>query len=192
MRSKSSINSRTRTSSPVSSRNSRRTASSIVSPISMVPPGMDHCPRSGSVPRRIRTVRPRSTITPPTPITGRSGYSLDDAIPQVLGCAAGGIYGGNTTQSLNFHASVYNTLQGGGTVLVPPHGPKKLPEAGTVIRCPECSAEIDVDEDEVEEGEILSCPKCESELEVSQTHPVHLNVISDDLDEEEEEEEEET
>jgi hypothetical protein len=48
-----------------------------------------------------------------------------------------------------------------------------------------------VDEDEVEEGEILSCPECESELEVSQTHPVHLNVISDDLDEEEEEEEEE-
>jgi len=47
-----------------------------------------------------------------------------------------------------------------------------------------------VDEDEVEEGEILSCPECESELEVSQTHPVHLNVISDDLDEEEEEEEE--
>ena len=60
-------------------------------------------------------------------------------------------------------------------------------EDGAVIRCPECSAEIDVDEDEVEEGEILSCPECESELEVSQTHPVHLNLISDDLDEEEEE-----
>ena len=57
-----------------------------------------------------------------------------------------------------------------------------------MIRCPECSAEIDVDEDEVEEGEILSCPECESELEVSQTHPVHLNLISDDLDEEEDEE----
>src|SRR5215469_6377413 len=69
------------------------------------------------------------------------------------------------------------------------HFAKKSPEAGPVIRCPECSAEIDVDEDEVEEGEILSCPECESELEVSQTHPVHLNVISDDLDEEEEEEE---
>src|SRR5437588_4441844 len=78
-----------------------------------------------------------------------------------------------------------------GTVLVPPLMAKKFAEAGLVIRCPECSAEIDVDEDEVEEGEILSCPECESELEVSQTHPVHLNVISDDLDEEEEEEEEE-
>jgi alpha-aminoadipate/glutamate carrier protein LysW len=59
----------------------------------------------------------------------------------------------------------------------------------SVIRCPECSTEIDVDEDEVEEGEILSCPECESELEVSQTHPVHLNVISEDIDDEEEEEE---
>jgi alpha-aminoadipate carrier protein LysW len=48
-----------------------------------------------------------------------------------------------------------------------------------------------VDEDEVEEGEILSCPECESELEVTQTHPVHLNPISDDLDEEDDEDEEE-
>src|SRR2546425_11415513 len=64
-------------------------------------------------------------------------------------------------------------------------------EDPAVIRCPDCGAEIDVDEDEVEEGEILSCPECESELEVSQTHPVHLNLISDDLDEEEDEEEEE-
>src|ERR1700719_3230000 len=64
-------------------------------------------------------------------------------------------------------------------------------EDGAVIRCPECSAEIDVDEDEVEEGEILSCPECESELEVSQTHPVHLNVISEDLEDDDEEEEEE-
>jgi alpha-aminoadipate carrier protein LysW len=55
------------------------------------------------------------------------------------------------------------------------------------MRCPECSAEIDVDEDEVEEGEILSCPECETELEVSQTHPVALNPISDELEEEDEE-----
>jgi len=45
-----------------------------------------------------------------------------------------------------------------------------------------------VDEDEVEEGEILSCPECEMELEVTQTHPVHLNPITDDLEEEEDEE----
>jgi alpha-aminoadipate carrier protein LysW len=55
-----------------------------------------------------------------------------------------------------------------------------------VVRCPECAVEIDLDEDEVEEGEILNCPECEAELEVVQTHPVHLNVISEDDEEEEE------
>ena len=59
-----------------------------------------------------------------------------------------------------------------------------------MVRCPECAVEIDLDEDEVEEGEILNCPECEAELEVVQTHPVHLNVISEDDDDDEEEEEE--
>src|ERR1700746_4149540 len=63
-------------------------------------------------------------------------------------------------------------------------------EDGDVLRCPECSAEIDVDEDEVEEGEILSCPECECELEVSQTHPVALNPISEEIEEEDDEDEE--
>jgi alpha-aminoadipate carrier protein LysW len=48
-----------------------------------------------------------------------------------------------------------------------------------------------VDEDEVEEGEILSCPECETELEVSQTHPVALNPISDELEEDDDDEVEE-
>lgn len=55
-----------------------------------------------------------------------------------------------------------------------------------MVRCPECAVEIDLDEDEVEEGEILNCPECEAELEVVQTHPVHLNVISEDDEDEEE------
>jgi alpha-aminoadipate carrier protein LysW len=60
-----------------------------------------------------------------------------------------------------------------------------------VTKCPECDAEIDLDEDEVEEGEILSCSECDVELEVTQTHPVHLIVISDEDDDDEEEEAEE-
>jgi alpha-aminoadipate/glutamate carrier protein LysW len=90
---------------------------------------------------------------------------------------------------VDFIPAVYNTLQGGGRSSYCRFANHST-EDGAVIRCPECSAEIDVDEDEVEEGEILSCPECESELEVSQTHPVHLNLISDDLDEEDDEEEE--
>jgi DNA-directed RNA polymerase subunit M/transcription elongation factor TFIIS len=63
-------------------------------------------------------------------------------------------------------------------------------EEVAVIRCPDCAAELDVDEDEVEEGEILSCPECEAEMEVTQTHPVHVNVISEDDEVEEDEEDE--
>jgi alpha-aminoadipate carrier protein LysW len=58
-----------------------------------------------------------------------------------------------------------------------------------VTKCPECDAEIDLDEDEIEEGEIVSCPECDAELEVTQTHPVHLIVLSDEDEEEEDEEE---
>jgi len=90
----------------------------------------------------------------------------------------------------SFIRRVYNTPTGGsrGSKLCPV---KLRSEDGDVLRCPECSAEIDVDEDEVEEGEILSCPECECELEVSQTHPVALNPISDDIEEEDEEDEKE-
>jgi alpha-aminoadipate carrier protein LysW len=64
-------------------------------------------------------------------------------------------------------------------------------EVFDVVRCPECAAALDVEEDEVEEGEILSCPECEVELEVTQTQPVLLNAISSEEDEDEEEDEEE-
>jgi alpha-aminoadipate carrier protein LysW len=83
-------------------------------------------------------------------------------------------------------AEVYNTPDGEPAVTA--GEPVKVQIGGwTVLRCPECSAEIDVDEDEVEEGEILSCPECETELEVSQTHPVALNPIADELEEDDDE-----
>lgn len=59
-----------------------------------------------------------------------------------------------------------------------------------MVRCPKCSASIDLDEDEVEEGEIMSCEECEAELEVVSKSPVQLNVLPGEDDEEEEEGEE--
>jgi alpha-aminoadipate carrier protein LysW len=58
-----------------------------------------------------------------------------------------------------------------------------------MVRCPDCSANIDLDEDEVEEGEIMSCPECESELEVVSKSPVQLNSLGDEDEEEDDEEE---
>ena len=67
-----------------------------------------------------------------------------------------------------------------------------------MVRCPKCAIEIDADEEELEEGEILNCEECKAELEVVQTHPVRINVITDEdalkedkAGEEEDEEEEE-
>lgn len=60
-----------------------------------------------------------------------------------------------------------------------------------MVRCPDCSASIDLDEDEVEEGEIMSCPECDKELEVVSKSPVQLNSLSDEDDDEDEAEEEE-
>lgn len=59
-----------------------------------------------------------------------------------------------------------------------------------MTKCPECDAQIDLDEDEVEEGEILSCPECDVELEVTQTHPVHLSVLSEEDEDETDEDDE--
>jgi alpha-aminoadipate carrier protein LysW len=71
-----------------------------------------------------------------------------------------------------------------------PSGGKRLIGEIALTRCPECDAEIDLDEDEVEEGEIVTCPECDAELEVTQTHPVHFVVLSDDEDDEDEDDEE--
>lgn len=67
--------------------------------------------------------------------------------------------------------------------------------------CPECDADIPVDEYDVDKGDLLSCPDCGSSLEVTNTSPLELELAADedededddedDLDEEDDEEDEE-
>ena len=60
--------------------------------------------------------------------------------------------------------------------------------------CPECDAEIEVDEFDVDRGDQLSCPECGSSLEVTGVSPLELDVApdeDDDLDEDDEEEDDE-
>src|ERR1700726_1521535 len=92
-----------------------------------------------------------------------------------------------------FHVSPFWHKLDSGRYIIP-FGVQDRPrkESAAVTKCPECDAELDLDEDEVEEGEILSCPECDVELEVTQTHPVHLIVISEDEDEDEEDHEEDS
>ena len=42
--------------------------------------------------------------------------------------------------------------------------------------CPECDAEIEVDEFDVDKGDQLSCPECGSNLEVIGLSPVELDI----------------
>jgi alpha-aminoadipate carrier protein LysW len=52
--------------------------------------------------------------------------------------------------------------------------------------CPECEAEIHVDED-VDKGEIINCEECETALEVVGLDPIELDLASEDKDEDVEE-----
>jgi alpha-aminoadipate/glutamate carrier protein LysW len=59
--------------------------------------------------------------------------------------------------------------------------------------CPECEADIEVDEYDVDKGDLISCPECGSHLEVTSVTPVELDVApeededEDDVDEDDDE-----
>jgi alpha-aminoadipate carrier protein LysW len=55
--------------------------------------------------------------------------------------------------------------------------------------CPECDAEIEVDEFDVDKGDQLSCPDCGSNLEVVGLSPIELDLAPDDDEEDEDEDE---
>jgi alpha-aminoadipate carrier protein LysW len=52
---------------------------------------------------------------------------------------------------------------------------------------PECDAEIEVDEFDVDKGDLISCPDCGSNLEVTSIAPVELESVEDEEDEEDDE-----
>ncbi len=55
-----------------------------------------------------------------------------------------------------------------------------------MVTCPVCDAELEIDEDEVDEGDTITCDECGADLRVVGTDPLELEPL------EEEEEEEET
>ena len=57
--------------------------------------------------------------------------------------------------------------------------------------CPECDAEIEVDEFDVDKGDEVSCPECGSNLEVTSLAPLEFDLVSDDDDDEDEDDDEE-
>jgi len=46
--------------------------------------------------------------------------------------------------------------------------------------CPECDADIEVDEFDVDKGDQLSCPECGTNLEVTGLSPIELDLAPED------------
>jgi lysine biosynthesis protein LysW len=57
-----------------------------------------------------------------------------------------------------------------------------------MANCPECDAEIEVDEFDVDKGDQLSCPECGSSLEVTGVSPLELDIAADDEEDEDDDE----
>lgn len=55
--------------------------------------------------------------------------------------------------------------------------------------CPECDADLEIDESDVEEGDQVDCSECGETFVVTGTDPLELEVADEDEDEDEEEEE---
>jgi alpha-aminoadipate/glutamate carrier protein LysW len=48
--------------------------------------------------------------------------------------------------------------------------------------CPDCQAQIEIDEFDVDKGEVISCPECGVELQVLNVAPLEFDVATDDED----------
>jgi len=58
-----------------------------------------------------------------------------------------------------------------------------------MIHCPLCNAEIDVDEEELDEGDSLICEECGANLDVSGVSPLELTPDADADDDDDDEDE---
>ena len=59
-----------------------------------------------------------------------------------------------------------------------------------MIHCPLCNADIDVDEEDLDEGDSLICEECGKNLSVSGVSPLELTPDTDDDGDEEDEDDE--
>ena len=54
--------------------------------------------------------------------------------------------------------------------------------------CPECDADIDVDEFDVDKGDLISCAECGTNLEVTSIAPLELEPAGDEDDDDDDDE----
>jgi lysine biosynthesis protein LysW len=57
--------------------------------------------------------------------------------------------------------------------------------------CPECDADVELDEVDADVGDDVSCPECGQNLVVSNTDPFELDFAADDEDDDDDDDDEE-
>ena len=57
-----------------------------------------------------------------------------------------------------------------------------------MVICPACSADLDFDEDELDEGDEFTCGECGANLRVASLDPIELESAEDEDDEDEDDE----
>ena len=63
-----------------------------------------------------------------------------------------------------------------------------------MVNCPMCDAEIDVDEDELDEGDALTCEECGANLNVTGVSPLELSPdkeVAEDEDDDDDDDDDE-
>src|SRR5688572_31510154 len=96
------------------------------------------------------------------------------------------------TSLQNLSGSRYNSnsYEIVGCAIEPVDPGQALPPGARMATCPECDADIEVDEFDVDKGDLISCPDCGANLEVTSTSPVELEGADDDEDDDEDDEDE--
>jgi alpha-aminoadipate carrier protein LysW len=59
-----------------------------------------------------------------------------------------------------------------------------------MVTCPVCDAELDLEEDELDEGDLLTCDECAADLRVVGVAPLELEAVEEEEEEDDFEEEE--
>ena len=57
-----------------------------------------------------------------------------------------------------------------------------------MITCPACSADVDVEEEDLDEGDLFDCTECGANLRVASLKPLELVAVKDDAAFEDDEE----
>ncbi len=55
-----------------------------------------------------------------------------------------------------------------------------------MVTCPVCDAEIDIDQDELDEGDTVSCDECGADLRVLGLDPLELEALEEEEEDEDE------